>query len=418
MTDFRNNHYVPQWFQRNFLPQGTGKFWYLDLHPERVTSGTRTYTRANILRWGPPRCFCQLDLYTTSLGDWRSVDIERHFFGRIDREGQRSLEYIRTFEHPSVDGDAFENALTFMSLQKLRTPKGLAAFSEFTRINHRNRALSEMQALQNLFGAVWTEAVWALVEAKQSPTKFLLSDHPITVYNSACPPASHFCRDHRDPDVRHVGSHTIFPLGLERALILTNLSWVRDPYQDPLAMRPNPRLFGSTVFNFLKIQTGRDLTETEVCEINYIIKSRARRYVAAAERDWLFPEEKLRTLQWESLGGGYLLFPDPRSMTFSGEVMMKYSNGRSEAFDEHGRRPGQPSFRDQALRDREWNTHLAFQGEYARVFGPARRGRSFEYGRQWNGVDDPEFHAYHLGLEVSYKPARHSRVKRRRPPNE
>jgi hypothetical protein len=40
-----------------------------------------------------------------------------------------------------------------------------------------------MQRLQNLHCAIWTECVWALVSADETQTKFIISDHPVTVYN-------------------------------------------------------------------------------------------------------------------------------------------------------------------------------------------------------------------------------------------
>ena len=36
MNKFRHNHYVPEWFQRRFMPEGQGKYHYRDLIPERV----------------------------------------------------------------------------------------------------------------------------------------------------------------------------------------------------------------------------------------------------------------------------------------------------------------------------------------------------------------------------------------------
>jgi hypothetical protein len=37
-------------------------------------------------------------------------------------------------------------------------------------------------------------------------------------------------------------------------------------------------------------------------EINYITKKRAYRYVAAAEKEWLYPERYLPTTHWNKLG--------------------------------------------------------------------------------------------------------------------
>jgi hypothetical protein len=61
------NHFVPQWYQRRFLPAGATRFFYLDLKPAIVSSGGKKYQRRALLRWGPPRCFCVDDLYTMKL---------------------------------------------------------------------------------------------------------------------------------------------------------------------------------------------------------------------------------------------------------------------------------------------------------------------------------------------------------------
>lgn len=401
MPQFTRNHYIPQWFQYRFLPsdRSESKFYYLDLHPEvRISKGHR-YTRNTILRWGPPRCFCLDDLYTTAFGDWKSTEIEEKFFGPIDSKGKSAVEYFSSFEHPSADGDQFRAMLPYMSIQKIRTPKGLANLAAITGSNHQNEVLFEMQRLQQMFCAIWTECVWSIADASISPTKFILSDHPVTVYNGACFPASKYCRSHHDPEIWLTGTHTIFPISLDKVLILTNLSWVRDPYGNPLKERPNPNLFRTAMFNFTDIQTGRMLSDEEVNEINLIIKSRAYRYVAAAKKEWLFPENRIRNTRWDQLGAGYLLMPDPRSVGFGGEIILGYNNQKSDVFDEYGRRPGQPGFKDENRRSKEWDTHLAFKGEFARVFGPKRRGMGYEFGKNRGDTDSADYHKYHLSLE-------------------
>lgn len=199
------------------------------------------------------------------------------------------------------------------------------------------------------------------------------------------------------------GTHTYFPLSEERVLILTNLSWVRCPYGNPLKVRPNPKLFRGAMFNFTSIQTHRDLTEKEVLQINYITKIRAERYVAARKKEWLYPEEKVTPSLWPNLGDSYLLMPDPRSVTYSTTTIVGYEDGRAEAMDEYGRRPGQKGYSGDTSNREDWNSFLAFQGEYARRFGPKRRGRSFEHNRISNEEDSADFHAYHLGLEKTYR---------------
>jgi len=405
VTDFRNNHYVPRWYQERFLPADgrERKFYYLDLKPDRVRTPKRVYTRAALLRWGPARCFVQRDLYTTFFKEWMSTDIERRFFGRVDQSAKSAIEYFSSFEHPSVDGKAFDDFLLFMSLQKLRTPKGLSQVAEMVGRRDQLSVLQAMQQLQRIYCAIWTESVWSIADASDSDVKFIVSDHPVTIYNKSCFPGSSFCRGYRDPDIRFVGSHTLFPLGLDKILILTNLSWVRNPYMKPISLRPNPNFFRDAMFYFMAIQTRRSLQPTEVHEINYVIKSRAYRYVAAAEEEWLYPERHIPTPHWDRLGKGYLFMPDPRSVPFSSGMMVGYEDGSTRAFDEYGRRPGQPGFRSSPNKSAEWDSYLAFKGEFARVFGPARRGRGFEVGGRDFAEDSPEMHAYYLGLESKYK---------------
>lgn len=287
-----------------------------------MISNGHQYTRNALLRWGPPRCFYLDDLYTTAFGAWKSTEIEERFFGPVDQQGKAAVEYFATFERPSADSEKLGAMLPYMSIQKLRTPKGLGNFFSITGSDNQNNALIRMQEVQQIFCTLWTECVWCIADASESSTKFILSDHPITVYNQGCFPGSKYCLGHNDPDIGLNGTHTIFPLSLEKILILTNLSWVRNPHGKPIKERPNPVPFRRTVFNFHDIQTGRMLSDEEVNEINLIIKKRAYRYIAAAEEEWLYPEKKVSTNQWNQLGDGYLLMPDPRSVSFGGETVI------------------------------------------------------------------------------------------------
>jgi hypothetical protein len=415
MPEYRRNHYVPEWYQQRFLANNVQekKFYYMDLTPDSISNGRRRYKRKALLRWGPSRCFCEQDLYTTKFGDWQSTEIEEKFFGKIDSAGSRAVEYWSKFEHPSIDPESFQKLLLYMSIQKLRTPKGLDYLAHLVNLSDKNMVLFRLQELEQLFCALWTECIWSIVDASKSETKFLLSDHPVTVYNRGCFPLSKWCRGYRDPDIRFSGTHTLFALTLERMLILTNLSWVRNPYQNPLKIRPNPTLFRPAMFNFMQIQTERYLTELEVSEINYVTKRRARRYIAASEEAWLYPEDSIPSQYWDKLGGGYLFMPDPRSVSFSTELIIGHKdNRRTDFFDEYGRKPWQPDYDDKQQRELEWVTFQAFQGEFARLFGPKRRGRAFEFGTFDREEDDQEYHAYHLGLEGKFK-AKLAKMKQR-----
>jgi len=403
-TPYQRNHYVPEWYQRRFLPEhGEKKFFYLDMTPEMFldSKGTRL-SRTAPRRWGSRSCFKEDDLYTTRWGTWESTEIEEKFFGRIDERGKAAVEYFASFSHPSADGDAFNELLLYMSTQKLRTPKGLSFLSFVAQATDKNALLILMQQLRAMHCAIWTECIWSIADASESNTKFIISDHPVTVYNRDCSPISRWCRDFHDPDITHVGTHTLFPLSPNKILIFTNLSWVRDPYRKGVKLRPNPSLFRSAFFNFMEIQTGRKLTEVEVNEINFIIKKRAYRYIAAACEEWLYPEKHIPSEHWRNLGGGYLLMPDPRSVVFGGEVLIGYENKRVDAFDAYGRKPWQEDYSDKELADQEWKTFHAFQGEFARLFGPRRRGRTFQFDQLDNEEDPPDYHQYHLELERKY----------------
>lgn len=411
MTDYRNNHYVPIWFQERFIPstEKERKYFYLDLSPDRASSNGRVFTRNCLMRWGPRNCFVEKDLYTTRFGSLFSTEIERLFFGPIDETSIPAVEYFSTFSHPSANGEAFRSFLLYLSLQKLRTPKGLKYLASLTKLRSSNELLRALQRLQQLFCAIWTEAVWSIVESNQEGPDFLLSDHPVTVYNQGAFPGSSWCRNGLDPHTWLNGTHTLFPLGPEKLLIMTNLSWVRHPYGNPLKTRPNPAPLREAIFNFTQIQTGRRFSVAEVVLVNHIIKSRALRYVAAANREWLFPEKELERPQWDAAGRSHLLMPDPRSMSFSTEILMGFNDGSSDGFDEYGRKPWDPNYLDSSRKDRDWETFMAFKGEFARLFGPKRRGLAYDYGRLDKVEDDEDFHRYHLSLEQRHKKHRYRR---------
>jgi hypothetical protein len=373
---YRNNHYVPIWYQKRFLVPGTNELLYRDLKPDTFVDprGVAHKTR-EIRRLGFKKGFAQEDLYTQFFGAQPRTDIEEQFFGEIDRHGQAAVDYFARFAHPWDGTQLFEELILYMSTQKLRTPKGLGWLQNFAA--GRGSVLNVMVEQRSLFCAIWTECVWLIASAEQSETKFIVSDHPITVYNRRFGPRSSSCRGLEDPDIRLHATHTIFPLSHDKVLILTNRSWMQNPYQKENGIRPNPQMMRNALFHLLDIQTLRMLTETEVREINFIIKSRALRYIAAAKEDWLYPERFVTKADWHDFGQGYLLMPDPRSAHYGGETIMMFTGGRSVAVDEYGRHPGQSGYSgDRRSPGPDWNSYQRFQGEFSRLFGPERRGRA------------------------------------------
>ncbi len=406
-NEYRYNHYVPEWYQKRFIPddESVKSLYYLDLKPETITikNTNISYKTEPLTWWGPSKCFAQQDLYTTQLGSKRSTEIEELFFGNIDRNGREAVEYFSNFTHPSVNQTAFNNMLIYLSTQKLRTLKGLNWLAEIVGISDQNKLLDKMMELRQLYSAIWTECVWLIADASKAETKFIISDHPVTVYNRRCGPKSQWCRGFNDPEIWLHGTHTLFPLSLDKILILTNLSWVRNPYQNPVENRPHPDPFRHAMFKFTDIQTLRYLDEQEVREINFIIKNRSLRYIAAAKKEWLYPDQHVSKSDWSSYGDGYLLMPDPRPIHVGGEITMIHSDGTFTSFDEYGRRPWHKDYNKESRTFEESETLDRFKGEFARLYGPKRRGRICLIPQVEAEEDNDKFHQYHLGLEKKPK---------------
>jgi hypothetical protein len=371
-AEYTNNHYVPQWYQRRFLPAEPShrELYALDLRPEsfRDSRGVK-HRRKALRRTGTRKCFAIDDLYTTRLGGIESRELERVFFGNVDTLGKTAVEYFAEFDHDSASGDALQNLMMYMSTQKLRTPKGLDWLVSQTRSRDRGDVLAHLGTLQTAYGAIWAECVWQIADASGSPTKLIVSDHPVTVYNRACAPGHPSCKGVNDPDIRLHATHTLFPLSSERLLILTNRSWACNPHRPPVEPRANPDLFRGAMFNFLEIQTRRSLSEQDVLRINC--------YIAAAREQWLYPERHVR-FNWGAVGSDHLFMPDPRSLQPGAEMVMGYASGWTEAMDTFGRRPNDRGFGQEARSAQERAAHSRWCEEFEHLFGSRPRGSCWE----------------------------------------
>jgi hypothetical protein len=378
-AEYTNNHYVAQWYQRQFIPsdQVDRELYLLDLKPEsfRDGKGIRRQRKA-LRRTGTRRCFAIDDLYTTRFDGMESRELEKAFFGKIDARGKDAVRFFARFDHDDVSGEALEDLMAYMSTQKLRTPKGLDWLVGRAGVRGRDDVLDQLVGLRSLYGAIWAECAWEIADASESPTKFIVSDHPVTVYNRACAPGHPWCKGVNDPDIRLQATHTLFPLSSERVLILTNCLWACNPRRPPLEPRPNPDLFRGAMFNWLDVQVGRRLPEVDVLRINCIIKRRAYRYIAAANEEWLYPERHVK-FNWREIGDDHLLMPDPRSLHPAAEIVMGFTGGRTAATDTLGRLPGDRDFGREARSGREIWAHRAWCEEFERRFGKARRGVSW-----------------------------------------
>ena len=311
MGEFRRNHYVPRLVPGAVHPEDAPerKFHYLDLRPESVVrKDGRTYKRADLLRWGPKRCFVEEDLYTTRFGAWESTEIEQYFFGEVDSRGRRAVDYFAGFAHPHMGQRTPSKTCSgTWAWQKLRNAQGVARSGRPRPARRPQHGADGDAGAAAVHGALWSESVWSLATSPRtrrrssssrtipSPctTRAASPRHPSAAV-TATPRSRSLARTRcsRCPWTGSSSSRTCRGCG------------TRTP--TPRRSGPNPNPFRGTFFNWLQIQTLRELDEQEVLAINHIIKTRAHRYVAAAERDWLYPERHLTERRWDRLAGGPL----------------------------------------------------------------------------------------------------------------
>lgn len=352
------NHYVPQWYQRRFLAPhwGGDRFFYLDLHPDPIP-GRPGLTRQAIRRLGPLNCFKQDHLYTTVSDGQMNDALERQFFGEIDANGCSAVNFFRDYRLKDGAHEAFQSLLDYMCAQLFRTPKGLAHWRRLTGAGSHQQALRLLQNLSQLYGTIWSDGVWEIMRCDSSDTKLLVTDCPIVTYNPAVYPGSREARGWMAP-LERLGTQTIFPLGMDRCLVITNLQYVRNPKVNPLRIRENPRYFQPAMFDLRSIQTWRELSECDVISINHILKTHAKRYIASGREVDLYPEARMGSAPWPKLVGPYTLMPDPRRLHFSTSTVVGYRNGNSFAINEFGHRDVDNA-RAELLREVEWKTFQA-----------------------------------------------------------
>jgi len=336
MSKTRDNHYVPEWYQKGFLQNDTDKLCYLDLTPDKKELPNGRIVVFNDRHdWHTSKCFYQTDLYTTFFGNYINDDIETFLFGKIDDSGARA---IRAFIDTDMRGwhKNFINFFSYIDTQKIRTPKGLDWIRQQYPDLSQLELMVEMQSIRNLHCTLWTEGVREIVSAENSDIKFIVSDHPVTIYNYACPPDSELCNYPNDPSIALKASQTIFPLGRDYCLILTNLEYAENPDSvDPFEKRTHAKLMRQSMVRTDKYIRSRQLNREQVAAINIVLKSRARRYIAAAEEEWLYPE-KLFSFKWHEFQN-ILLPPKDELYHFGGEIYVGYKDGSTYYQDAYGR---------------------------------------------------------------------------------
>jgi hypothetical protein len=334
----RHNHYVPEWYQRGFLTANESQLNYLDLAPEqKVLSDGRTVTMNSLSKRGPSGCFQEYDLYSTRFGAVINDEVEKFLFGSIDSRGARAVRAVSSGD-PSEMHHTFQDFFEFVDAQKLRTPKGLDWIRARYPTLNQTQLMIEMQGLRFMHCTMWTEGVREIVSADDSDVKFIVSDHPVTVYNSSISPTAPGCAYPDDPSVEWVGTQTVFVLDANTCLILTNLEYAQNPQATNLVTsRTHARYRGSSIVRTDAFVRTRKLSQNGVVAINYLLKSRARRYLAASNRNWLYPE-RLFTGSWCDIA--QVLLPKDDLWRFGGEIYVGYGDGRSSYQDAFGRTSG------------------------------------------------------------------------------
>lgn len=244
--------------------------------------------------------------------------VEKILFNSIDARGAKA---VRAFEGEDVSqmNDSFVGVFEYLDAQKLRTPKGLdwikSRYSSLCQL----QLMQEMQVLRLMHCAMWAEGVREIVSAEKSDIKFIVSDHPVTIYNPAASPASPDCAYPDDPPIEWLGSQTVFVIDANTCPILTHLEHAQAPKVGNLTEPGTQARYraDSMVRTDAFIRTRR-LSREGVVTINYLLKSRARRYLATSNKAWLYPE-RLFTGVWHDIA--QVLLPRDELWRFGGEFL-------------------------------------------------------------------------------------------------
>lgn len=350
MTFYKRNHYVPEWHQRHFFEPGKETLAYRNLDPGRFTrrDGSIAYGKSRFDS-PPSRCFFEDDLYTTFFDAGPNDEIERRLFGAIDTHGSRAIAAYLLADQGEWHRH-FQTLFDYIDIQKIRTPKGLAWLRAQYPEPGQNDLMMEMQGIRNLHCTIWTTGVREIVSAEDSAVKFILTDHPVTVYNHAVPPGHALGLYPNDPPIALKASQTLFPLSRDFCLILTNLEYAQDPACPPLEKRTFARNFRNTMVSTINFIRSRRLAADDVVRINRIFKAKACKFIAAGREEWLNPEA-MNDEPWSALGSA-LLPPHRELGEFGGEMMAQWDSGDTHYQDAFGRTEGERPFLVKPLPER------------------------------------------------------------------
>lgn len=339
MSESKNHHYVPVWYQKHFLHDGMRELYVLNKKPWFDLPDRRITTRQIELR-SPRVTFCEDRLYSVENTGLPNDIFETEFYGPVDRTGAAAVRAIAALAHKEfINGKTYTEFFEFLSAQSLRTPRALAWLASKTQARTKRQLLEAVSEFRNLRCAMWVEGTQEVLVAPNDEAGFVLSDNPVTTYNKASFPAQPESIFPNEPNAGWKGTQTLFALDSRRCLVLSHLEYAQNPLvsQGLRRDRTNARLFGQTIARLDKIAR-RTITEADVRKINTIFKARADRYVAAPEKDWLYPEIEGHAGQWPQLGAA-IVPSNPGKYAHEGETFVGYGDGSFIAQDAFGRGP-------------------------------------------------------------------------------
>lgn len=308
----------------------------MDLNPNKIKlPNGSTFTAKELRLQSPKRCFKEKDLYTTWFGSRLNDEVEKFLFGKIDSSGATAVRAFVCNDQRAIHNN-YQQFFEYIDAQKLRTPKGLDWIkSKYLNLT-QNALMLELQHIRRMHCTMWFECVHEIVSAEDSDIKFIVTDHPVTAFNSAYDSLSPARGHLEDPPISFMGTQTVFVLDAEHCLILTNLEYAKDPNGvDLLTSRTNARYTGHSLTRTDAIIRSRILTRDEVVSINYLLKRRSRKYIAAYEEAWLYPEETGVVSCEET--SRILLPPSDKLGLFGGEFFFEKKDGSMQYRDAFGR---------------------------------------------------------------------------------
>jgi hypothetical protein len=374
---------VPIWYQRRFMAPGTNGLFYADLDLQR---GKEVLSRRGPERELPPlapaRCFSQQDLYTTVFAGIPNDEIERFLFGKIDNDGAISVRALAANDLSALT-KRFQELFDFISVQQLRTPKGLDWLRRnYQRLNQLELML-ELQALRQMNCTMWFECVREVVSASESKVKFMVSDHPVVTFNSGLHLDADEWRYPNDPPIDWKGTQTIFPLDADSCLILTNLEYAKNAQlKDLTTKRTHARAFGDTIARTDNTIFGRKLTEDDVHSINKLIAWRAKRYLGGSSRESL--DASIEGPPDVARLAAILRPPEDELWHFGGTVYVGFADGTSKSWDEFGRTEPERDFLKKPAPESPPSSSDACPCSSARTYGDCCESRDERDQMPWD----------------------------------